>query len=273
MVSKQKSNTIAVLGTVLFMILLFLLLWFLTLTWKSEPEEEGIEIAFGTEQEGGGSQPIESEAVPLPEPEASAAAPQAPSSNDLMVQEDESALALAKQRDEEEKARQRAEAERLQREREAQAKAEAERLAREKALAEKQAKEQAAIAKANQLGSLFGNNGANAQGSGDTQGSGQKGNPLAGHGSSGNSSWSLAGRSCKSLPKPSDDFAQEGTVVVAIIVDANGKVVSAKQTTGTTISNDATIQLAIKAAYKAEFNFTDRPDKQFGTITYHFKFK
>lgn len=259
MVSKRRSNTIAAVGTVLFMLLLFLLLWFVCIHTNREQEEEGIEVAFGDAEDGGGYMPEQSE-----ESQPSASAPASPASqpspNDLMVQEDEEALALQKQRDAEEKARQQAEAERLQRE-------------REQALAEQRAKEQAAIDKANQFGSLFGNSGAGAQGSGDTEGDSRRGNPEVGSGSSGGASWSLAGRRCKSLPAPSDNFAQEGKVVVAIIVDGSGKVVSAKATEGTTVSNDATIQLAIKAAYKAEFSFTDRPDKQFGTITYIFKFK
>ena len=255
MVSKRRSHTIAAVGTVIFMLLLFLLLWFVCIYSSREPEDEGIEVAFGDAQDGGGYQPEQAEAS---QPSAPASAPSKPSNNDLVVQDDEESLALAKQREQEEKARQQAEAE---------------RLAKEKALAEQRAKEQAAIDKANQLGSLFGNNGAGAQGSGDTEGDSRRGNPEVGHGSSGSSTWSLAGRSCKALPAPSNNFSQEGKVVVAIIVDGSGKVVSAKATEGTTISNDATIQLALKAAYKAEFSFTDRPDKQFGTITYIFKFK
>lgn len=272
MVSKRRSNTIAAVGTVIFMLLLFLLLWFVCIYTNREPEDEGIEVAFGAAKDGGGYQPQESESAPsssvAPPP-----APSQPSQNDLVVQDDEESLALQKQREQEEKARREAEAERLQRQREEQARLEAERLAKEKALAEQRAKEQAAIDKANQFGSLFGNSGANAKGSGDTEGDTRRGNSEVGHGSSGGSTWSLAGRSCKSLPAPSNNFAQEGKVVVAIIVDGSGKVVSAKATEGTTISNDATIQLALKAAYKAEFSFTDRPDKQFGTITYIFKFK
>lgn len=84
--------------------------------------------------------------------------------------------------------------------------------------------------------------------------------------------WNLAGRSVISLPKPSNDFKEEGKVVVAIIVDAGGKVISAKATEGTTVTDDRTIQLALKAAYKAVFSKTDSPNKQFGTITYVFKF-
>ena len=91
--------------------------------------------------------------------------------------------------------------------------------------------------------------------------------------SNGDTSWSLSGRSCKSLPAPDNNFSQEGTVIVAIIVDNKGKVISAKAAEGTTISDNATVQLAIKAAYKAEFSYTNQPDKQTGTITYIFKFK
>ena len=254
MVSSKKSNTIAAIGTVIFMLLVFLLLWFVYIHRMQEPEDEGIEVAFGTSEEGGGYQP-EQTAGGLEEAVAPSPAPQEPSNNDLIAQEDEESIEVQRQREEEEKARQQAERERQERER---------------ALAEQRAKEQAAIAKANQLGALFGNTGGS--GSGDTQGDSQRGNSEVGQGSSGGTSWSLAGRKCKALPKPSNDFKQEGKVVVAIIVDGSGKVVSAKATEGTTISNDATIQLALKAAYKAEFSFTDRPDKQFGTITYIFKF-
>ena len=259
MVSSKKSNTIAAIGTVIFMLLVFLLLWFICVNRTQEPEDEGIEVAFGTSEEGGGYQP-EQTAGGLEEAVAPPPAPQEPSNNDLIAQEDEESIEVQRQR-EEEKARQKAEKERLERERQE----------RERAEAEKRAKEQAAIAKANQLGALFGNTGGS--GSGDTQGDSQRGNSEVGQGSSGGNDWSLKGRSLlKALPKPSNDFKQEGKVVVAIIVDKNGKVVSAKATEGTTISNDATIQLALKAAYKAEFSFTDRPDKQFGTITYIFKF-
>ncbi len=273
MVSKRRSNTIAAVGTLFVMLLIFLLLWFVTITSAREQEDEGIEVAFGVAEDGGGFQPQDVQASAPSEAVAPPPAPSQPSPNDLIVQDDEESMALLKQREEEEKARRQAEQERLQREREEQQRLEAERIAREQALAEQRAREQAAIDKANQLGSLFGNSGAGATGSGDTEGDTRRGNPEVGNGASGGTSWSLAGRSCKSLPAPGNNFSQEGKVVVAIIVDANGKVVSAKATGGTTVSDDGTIQLAVKAAYKAEFNFTDRPDKQFGTITYIFKFK
>lgn len=110
-----------------------------------------------------------------------------------MTQEDEETLAVQRQRDKEEKARKEAEAERLRQEKAKAAQAEAARIAKEKALAEQKAKEQAAKDKAAAMGSLFGNNAAGAQGTGDSKGEGQKGNPVAGYGTSGGNSWSLAG--------------------------------------------------------------------------------
>ena len=272
MVSKRRSNTIAAIGTLLVLLMVFLILWFVRIYSVRELEDEGIEVAFGVAEEGGGFQPYESESAPSSSVAPSPASAN-PSPNDLMVQEDEESLALQKQREEEDQKHRQAEAERLQQQREEQQRLEAERIAKEKALAEQKAREQAAIDKANQLGSLFGNSGSTATGSGDTEGDTRRGNPDVGRGSSGGTSWTLAGRACKSLPAPGNNFGQEGRVVVAIIVDGNGKVLSAKATEGTTVSDDATIQLAVKAAYKAEFSFTDRPDKQFGTITYIFKFK
>lgn len=257
MVSSKKSNTIAAVGTVIFMLMVFLILWFIYIDRFQQPEDEGIEVAFGVNEDGGGFQPEQTTGGL--EEAAAPPAPQAPSNNDLIAQEDEESVEVQRQREEAEQARQQAERERLERERQ---------------LAEQRAKEQAAIAKANQLGALFGNNNAGAAGSGDTQGNSQRGNSEVGKGVAGSELIGGLGerRLLKALPIPSNDFKQEGRVVVAIIVDKNGKVVSAKATEGTTISNDATIQLALKAAYKAEFSVTDRPDKEFGTITYIFKF-
>ena len=269
MTKKQERHIVATVGTILFMLLIFLLLWLVRLYAVVPEQEEGVEIAFGEVEEAGGYMAEESEAVPLPAPEPTAPVlSSAPSDNDLMTQEDEEALALRKAQEEKEKARKQAEAERLQREKEEKARLEAERKAREAAEAERRAKEAEAVAKANQMGSLFGNSGNNS-GSGDSQGAGQKGNPV-GHGSSGGNSWSLAGRGIKgTLPQPSNTFNQEGRVIVEIRVNAAGQVVSAVHKGGT-ISDKTTIQLALEAARKAKF--TEGDHDQIGTITYNFKF-
>ncbi|MBQ3673257.1 MAG: TonB family protein [Paludibacteraceae bacterium] len=268
MTNKQKSNIIASIGTLLFMLLVFLLLWFIYLNAEKPVEEEGVEIAFGEVEEAGGYMPEESEAVPLPSEATAPQQPSAPSDNNLLTQEDEESLALRKQREQEEKARRQAEAERLQKQKEEQARLEAERKAKEAAEAKRKAEEEAKIAKANQMGSLFGNSGG-TNGSGDSQGSGQKGNPV-GHGSVGGNDWSLAGRNLKgTLPPPNNTFNQEGKVIVEIRVNAAGKVVSAT-IKGGTISDKQTQALALEAAKKAAF--TEGTNDQIGTITYNFKF-
>lgn len=251
------------------MLLLFLLLWFIRLYSVQPEQDEGIEVAFGEMENAGGFMEEQSEAIPLPTPESAAPEqPSAPSDNDLMTQEDEDALALRKAQEEADKKRKQAEeAEKLRRQREEQARIEAERKAREAAEAERKVREAEAIAKANQFGSLFGQTG-NTNGSGSSQGSGQRGNPV-GHGSSGGNDWTLSGRNLKgSLPQPSNDFQQEGKVVVQIRVNAAGNVVEAV-IKGGNVSDKQTQQLALDAARKAKF--TEGDHDQIGTITYIFK--
>lgn len=272
MTLKQRSHIEAAVGTVIAMLLLFLLLWLVYLSTAVPEEEEGIEVAFGVTDEGGGYEPEQSPVAPAvtvaPPP-----TPAAPSNNDLMTQDDEESLALQRQREEDKRRKQElAEAERQRREEQAreQARLEAERLAKEQALAEQRAKEQAAKDKAAALGALFGNNNSGATGSGDSQGSGQKGNPL-GKGSSGGTSVSLAGRRIiGDVPRPSQVVQEEGVVVVEIVVDANGDVISAKAGAAGTNTASATLhRLAEQAAKKAKFSTSDNPQQR-GTITYNF---
>ena len=65
---------------------------------------------------------------------------------------------------------------------------------------------------------------------------------------------------------------EEGKVIVAIWVDANGNVTDA-QVQGGTVSDKATQELARKAALQAKFTpAEDGNTKAKGTITYTFKF-
>ncbi len=267
------SHIYASVGTVVCLLLLLLLLFKLSMTAPMMEEEEGIVVTFGTAEDGGGmpdATPVDAitqvEQIPAP------AAPEKPSNNDLMVQDDEESLALAKQREEE--ARRKAlEEELIRQRREAEAKAEAERVAKEKALAEQRAKEQEAIDKANKLAALFGNAGTTEGGNGDNasaSSSGVKGNPVGkGFGESNGNTWHLAGRDVKSLPKPSDNFNQQGRVIVNIRVDKAGNVVSATVGDGTTVSDRPTQQLALSAARQAKF--TEGDSEQIGSIVYNFK--
>ena len=274
MTKQTQSHIIALVGTIISMCLVFLLLWWLQVKAPVQMEDEGIVVAFGDSEDGGGMpdvRPLDAitqvEQIPAP------AAPSRPSDNDLIVQEDEESLALAKQTEEEAK-RKALEEELIRKRREEEARAEAERIAKEKALAEQRAKEQEAINKANQLAALFGQagtaEGANADNASDSNTAGTKGNPVGkGMGITNGTQWSLYGRNVKRLPKPSEDFAQAGLVVVQIMVDAAGNVTNATVTEGTTISDRATQQLALQAARQAKFTEGDTP--QIGKITYTFK--
>jgi hypothetical protein len=66
-IEKYKSHIIAALGTLLFMGLVFLLLWFLQLDFVEPVEDEGIVVTFGYAEDGGGMEqanPIEEETEP-----------------------------------------------------------------------------------------------------------------------------------------------------------------------------------------------------------------
>lgn len=94
-----------------------------------------------------------------------------------------------------------------------------------------------------------------------------------GLGKSGNS-FSLSGRKLSGkLPEPVYAIQEEGTVVIEIVVDASGRVVSATpKLKGSTTQNADLWKVAREAALKANFNADpNAPVKQVGTITYHFQ--
>ena len=104
MTKNTQSHIIASIGTILSLFLIFLLLWWLQIKAPVQMEDEGIVVAFGEAEEGGGMpdvRPLDEitqvEQIPAP------AAPSRPSDNDLMVQDDEESLALAKQTEEDAK--------------------------------------------------------------------------------------------------------------------------------------------------------------------------
>lgn len=274
MTKQTQAHIIAFVGTVLSLCLIFLLLWWLQIRVPMQMEDEGIVVAFGEAEDGGGLPDVrpldeitQTEQIPAP------ASPSRPSNNDLLVQEDEESLVLAKQTEDE--AKRRAEEEELIRKRkEDEARAEAERIAKEKALAEQRAKEQEAVDKANALMANFGQagleDGSNAENASSSNTATTKGNPVGkGMGVTNGTQWSLYGRNVKRLPKPSSDFAQAGVVVVNIMVDAAGNVTNAALGDGTTVSDRSTQQLALQAARQAKFSEGDTP--QIGKITYTFK--
>lgn len=105
---------------------------------------------------------------------------------------------------------------------------------------------------------------------GNPNGNPNSNNPV---GSNGNGiSFSLNGRSSKNIPRPEYNSPEQGTVVVAITVDRNGKVIKALPgAVGTTTTDGTLKRLAEQAALKATFDANpNAPEEQIGTITYKF---
>lgn len=115
---------------------------------------------------------------------------------------------------------------------------------------------------------------------GNTQGNGAQGNangtPNTNNytGNGGNSGrYSLAGRTAVLLPEPAYNSNKQGTVVIAIWVDQQGRVVRAEyQPKGSNTSDGYLVNQAKSAALKARFNASSSAlEEQKGTITYIFK--
>ena len=115
---------------------------------------------------------------------------------------------------------------------------------------------------------------------GVTEGTGNQGKPdgtpnsgnYNGNGGHGGS-FSLKGRSAVSLPKPVYNSNKQGTVVIDIWVDQQGRVTRVEgPAKGSTLTDAAMVNQAKSAALKARFNAdTKAQEVQKGTITYIFK--
>jgi len=125
----------------------------------------------------------------------------------------------------------------------------------------------------------FSNN-SNSSSEGNAGGEGnqgaENGDPNASYNGTGTGTkgigYSLAGRNAKALPKPNYNSNDQGTIVLNIIVDKDGNVISATyQPKGSTTAASALLNAAKRAAMNTKFDKKDNaPSKQKGTITYHF---
>lgn len=120
-----------------------------------------------------------------------------------------------------------------------------------------------------------GKKGARGKGQGSGSGFGQGENGIGGGGNGSNASgsgYSLNGRTAKSLPKPETNKKETGNVVVMIEVNPEGVVIRATAgVKGTTLMDSNIWRKCEQAAKKAKFSAKeDAPEKQRGTITYHF---
>ena len=245
--NEKKDKGIAAVGTIIVHALILLVLFLMAFrTPLPLPGEEGVEVDLGMMNQGMGNIQPEKPAIPQ------AAQPLQEQNNnkeDIATQNDEEAPAIEKPHN-------------------------------PKPTQEKPTEQPKPTT--NPRAMYQGSNNPQAGGSeGITGQPGDQGNPngLAGvrqydgNGGHGNGpGYSLGGRGAKSLHRPSDDFTEEGIVVVDIWVNPEGKVVRAEVAPkGTTLINRDMRQKAVQAALRSTFAADkDAPEEQHGTITYTF---
>ena len=286
-IPSEKGKGLA--GTIIIHSILLLLLIFIAFTIPDPPEnEEGILVNFGTDETGLGmiepSTPaVQQEAAPAPANEPNVQTEDEP----LLTQDDEEAPEVKKVDPEAEKRRlEKVEADRkLKEQRDAERKIKAaEEAERKRIEAEKQRLADISNRTKNALANSK-NAGTSSTSEGVAGGKGNQGVPTgsvnsnvrgdgSGLGDKG-ISYALQGRGFQKLPAPKYDYQGEGTVVVEVSVDRQGKVVQANPgTKGSTILDDYLLKVAKDAALEAQFEANQNaPLIQKGTITYIFKLK
>ncbi|HET8737289.1 MAG TPA: energy transducer TonB [Pricia sp.] len=212
----------------------------------------------------------------------------------LLTQENEEAIKIKKAEEEKRKAEEaereaqkkiEAEAERKKAEAERK-KAEAARIAQQKKEAEEKAQREQE-AKKRKLDELMGglnkSDGIATGSEGDDDRAGDKGSPegdpyaTSYYGSPGSGSgtggYGLNGRSLASSGKVKQECNEEGRVVVKIVVDRNGNVVSAQPgVKGTTNKAPCLLEPAKKTAFKHKWNQdSNAPSQQVGFVVVNFK--
>lgn len=109
---------------------------------------------------------------------------------------------------------------------------------------------------------------------GDGEGYGT-GNGVGNGAGDGVGNYELRGRSLQRRPDINDNSRETGKVVVAIVVDRNGKVIRATPgQKGTTTLSPILLEKAKLGAMDARFSpKPDGPEEQYGTMTFIFRFK
>jgi outer membrane biosynthesis protein TonB len=288
---KKKSFT---LTTALLSVLL-LLLFYIGLTYMDPPIENGISVNFGTMEFGMGDQQpkekIRSEPLDIPEPpnvqeeEVQEALPEEVQ-EEVVEKEQPAEKVLTQESEESIKIKQQQEAKRKADAAAKKAKAEADRIAREKREAEELIRKEQEAKKAELdklMGGLNKSDGSATGSEGDDNKSGDKGQPdgdpyaTSYYGSPGSGSgtggYGLNGRSLVSKGKVQQECNQEGRVVVKIVVDRNGKVISAiPGVKGTTNNNTCLLEPAKKTAFMHKWNLdSNAPSQQVGFVVVNFK--
>lgn len=274
----RKEKLIGLLGTLLVHGVVLLLLWFLFIRAAEPQAESGVPVLLGTEllAQGDGDRYEMTEVDVQPVPQEISAQPENNFSQvgeEILSQDMEETVAIEPKK-EEEKAKEETPKQPAQptpeqpkEKTEAELRAEAERAAAEAAAR--------SIAGAFGKGNSMNNRGEATTGTGiqgSTEGNSETGKAT---GTGGYGSFDLNGRTLGEggLPRPDYTVQDEGRVVVTIIVNPAGQVISADIHRRTNTVNATLRKAALDAARKARFNAVSGVNNQSGTITYYFKLK
>lgn len=263
----KKNKVIGIVCTVALHVLVLLLLFLLKLTVPAEQEEGGVPVMLGnTELAAGDADPYTMTEVDVMPSEVPSSAPEAAVEPEveqpMITQQDEPSLQVKKEKPKTEtkkvnKPKEKIEAEKREEAEKAAAQAAANAIA-------------GAFGKGSQMGSKGNAAGAGLQGSPTGNSSTGKTSGVGGYGT-----FDLNGRTLGGgkLPVPVYNVQDEGRVVVTIVVNPAGQVISTSINKRTNTVNPALRRAAEEAARKARFNAVDGVNNQSGTITYYFKLK
>ncbi|WP_295986751.1 energy transducer TonB [uncultured Algibacter sp.] len=264
--------------TALIAVILLLLLFVVGTKYMDPPEEYGVAVNFGNSDFGKGKvqplKPVKSETRKIeepPQPDVSKSEPTNASENkeDVLTQEDAESIAIKKQKQAEAKAKAMADAK---------AKAEADRIAKEKREQEEKKKKLDAL-----IGGVSKSEGSETGNEGNDNKSGDKGqldgNPYAasyfgGQGAgSGGVGYGLNGRGKASFKRLKQDCNESGMVIVKIIVNQSGNVISAEPgQRGTTNTAQCLLEPAKKIAMSHKWPSNSKaPTRQIGFVSVNFK--
>lgn len=254
---EKKSFTI----TSLLFIILFLLFFFLGLTYMDPPPENGIAINFGTSNVGQGeiqpTEPIQSQ------PQLSTSTPATSSEDEVLTQDNDAPVAITPKKNNSKPATE------------------------IKDTKPKTTNPKPSQTTSNALNSILNgpkSNGTATGGHGNDGVPGDKGdvngsiyaNSFYGSGGNGTgaggSGWGLNGRKLATSNKKVQDCNEEGRVVVKIWVNKQGNVIKAERAQGTTNSNPCLVNPAIETAKTFKWQPDDNaPDTQIGFVVVNFK--
>lgn len=276
----KRSKTIGIVGTIAVHVLVVVMLLLLDMAMPEKQEEGGVPVMMGDTDmaQGNGGQYTMTEVDVMPKPEQTVTSESVPAADvrqPMITQQDEPSLEVKEEKPQEKKKTETAVKVTPDKVNE-----QKKELPKEKTEAEKRAEAEkaAAEAAANKIAGAFGKGAQMGSKGTAATGDGNEGRPDGNSqtgGMGGYGTFDLNGRSLGQggLPVPVYNVQEEGRVVVTIVVNPSGQVISTSINKRTNTVNPVLRKAAEDAARKARFNAVDGVDNQSGTITYYFRLR